>query len=1101
MRKLFAFILLAGLATAALHAQPWLAKAAESPVSDGTSNYFDLKRSFDSWFENRDQGKGTGYKQFQRYLAFIEPRVYPSGEFPQDALWKAYQAKETMLKSSSVTAEWTPIGPFDYPPNWDGVRQSGIGRINCIAFHPTDPDIFYVGAPSGGVWKTTTGGNEWVTYTDQLPGLGVSDIGINPLNPDVLYMVTGDKDGGNTCPTYSFGILKSTDAGVTWESTGLVHEVGANIRMRRILVHPTNPEILITGGSPGLYRSEDGGDNWTQIQVGNYYDLEFMPENPNVVYACTGNAIYKSTDAGVSFERVTEGLPTSGVGRIEMAVTKANPNVVYAVMSNSGSGYKGLYKSSDAGATWATQSTENEINIFSYEPDGSGNTGIAWYAIALAVDQEDENILYSGSVNLWRSVNSGTGWEFVAHWYGGFGKPYVHADEHVLTVNPLNNVCYSGNDGGIYKTLDKGLSWIDVSSTLSILQIYRMGVSYTNPDLIIEGSQDNGTYLYKDGEWYDVYGGDGMACAIDPSNPDIMYASTQNGNLLKSMQGGRDWKGIRPESGGSWITPFQIHPINTNMIVAGYKSVYLSTTWANSWTKISPELDGGETMNEITFAPSDDRYIYVSRGPNIWGTRDRGASWRSLKNGLPNLSIEWIVVSPSEPDKVWVAFSGFTDGQKVYYSDNAGDTWTNYSEGLPNVPANCLVINKMSNYAMYAGTDLGVYYRKPGMSEWVPFDDGLPNVIVNVLDINYKVNKIRAATFGRGVWESPIIDDGSREPAVLLTANGLMDRIELSWIAPREVEPLHYNIYRDGALYQTSTTNYFTDEVANGLSYSYWVEAVYDDGVSTPTNRVVARTPIDVTFPYREDFEEETHGWLLKKDPSGWQWGTGADFNMTQLGDSKFIAINSEVASQVEKRATDYAILPTMDLTDLAEPIISCKYAFRQFQRIDKLYLVYRTVENPIWTNLIELDATSRTPMWTWRNFTFTIPSDLLIPDIEFAFYYSDMGTLGYGAAIDDFYIGPDVSGIDNTKIEGQVTVYPNPTNGEFNVNLKGLQGQEVQVDILDATGRMIQQRVIRVETPETLSNFTLGNVGRGLYFVRVTSKDNQWVLPLTNNR
>ncbi|MFO7617640.1 MAG: T9SS type A sorting domain-containing protein [Bacteroidales bacterium] len=1100
MKKLFALILLAGLATAALQAQPWLPNAAETPSSEGWSNYYDLKKAFDSWFESRDQGKGTGYKQFQRYLAFLEPRVYPSGEFPQDALWKAYQAKDSRLKTGSVTAQWEPIGPFDYPPNWNGVRQSGIGRINCITFHPTDPNIIYVGAPSGGVWKTVNGGNDWVTHTDQLPGLGVSDIGINPLNPDILYMVTGDKDGGNTCPTYSFGILKSTDAGVTWESTGLVHDIGSNHRMRRILVHPVNPDILITAGSPGLYRSEDAGTNWTQIQSGNYFDLEFMPGNPSVVYACTGSMIYKSTDAGLTFERVTEGLPTTGIGRTEMAVTNANPNVIYAVMSNSGSGFKGLYKSSDAGLTWATQSTEASINIFSYDATGSGNTGIAWYAIALAIDQQDENIVYSGSVNLWRSMNSGTGWDLVAHWYGGFSKPYVHADEHVLVVNPVNNVCYSGNDGGIYKTLDKGTTWTDISSTLAILQVYRMGASYTNPDLILEGSQDNGTYLYKDGEWIDVYGGDGMECAIDPSDPNIMYASTQNGNIMRSIAGGKDWKGIRPESGGSWITPFQIHPINTNMLVAGYKSVYLSTSWGNSWTKISPELDGGGTMNEISFAPSDNAWIYVSRGAKIWGTRDRGASWISLNNGLPNLSIEWIVVSPSEPEKVWVAFSGFTAGEKVYYSDSGGDSWVNYSEGLPNVPTNCLFINKMSNYAMYAGTDLGVYYRNPAMSEWVPFDDGLPNVIVNVLDINYKVNKIRAATFGRGIWESPIIDDGRREPALQLTAEGRTSQIVLSWIAPKEVQPLGYNIYRDDTLLLTSPTNGYTDQVANGLSHSYRVEAVYADGVSTPTNRVVARTPVEVTFPYREDFEEVTHGWLLKKDPSGWQWGTGSDFKLNQLGSSKFIAVSSELAGVAGKRASDYAILPQMDLVGLDNPIISCKYAFRRWQNFDRLYLVYRTEENPLWTNLIEIEPSSRT-LWTWRTFTFTIPTDLLIPGIEFAFYYTDSGSLGYGAAIDDFYIGPETSGVGKTTLDGQVTLYPNPTHGEFNVSLKGLQGQEVQVDILDAGGRMIQQQVIRVETPETTRSLDLGSAGRGLYFVRVTGKDHQWVLPLTNNR
>ena len=354
--------------------------------------------------------------------------------------------------------------------------------------------------------------------------MGISDIAINPKNPSIIYIVTGDKDGGNTCPTYSYGILKSTDTGETWNATGFVQQTSSQIRMRRILVNPINPDILIAAGGSGLYRSADAGQNWAQVRTDNFFDLEFKPDDPSVVYACTNDSIYKSTDSGVTFSKMALGLPASGVGRTELAVTRANANVVYAVMSNSDSGFKGLYKSTDAGVTWTARSTEDKINIFSYATDGSGNTGIAWYAIALAIDQQDENMVYSGSVNLWKSVNGGQDWSIVAHWYGDQGKPYVHADEHTLVVNPLNNVCYSGNDGGIYKTTDKGLTWTDLSANLSILQIYRMGASYSNPSIILEGSQDNGTYLYNNGQWNSVYGGDGMECAVDPVNSSVFYA-------------------------------------------------------------------------------------------------------------------------------------------------------------------------------------------------------------------------------------------------------------------------------------------------------------------------------------------------------------------------------------------------------------------------------------------------------------------------------------------------------------------------------------------------------------------------------------------------
>jgi len=366
MNKKLAMLAIAVLATTMAFGQPWLQNIQKDQAGASSVNIYELRDAFHAHFEGKDQGKGTGYKQFQRYLAFMEPRVYPSGVFQEDALWKAYRQEEaTRLKSGSFTANWTALGPFDVPAGLNGGTSSGVGRINCIAFHPTDPNLFYVGAPSGGVWKTINGGATWTTTTDQLPSLGVSDIGINLLNPNILYVVTGDKDGGNTCPTYSFGILKSIDAGATWVETGLVHETSSTIRMRRILVHPTNPDILITAGGPGIYRSTDAGATWTQVSTGDYFDLEFKPNDPTVLFACSSNSIFKSTDTGLTFEKVSEGLPSSGVGRIEMAVTKANPNVIYAVLSNSDSGFKGLYKSSDTGATWVAKSTEETINIFS----------------------------------------------------------------------------------------------------------------------------------------------------------------------------------------------------------------------------------------------------------------------------------------------------------------------------------------------------------------------------------------------------------------------------------------------------------------------------------------------------------------------------------------------------------------------------------------------------------------------------------------------------------------------------------------------------------------------------------------------------------------
>jgi len=1098
MCKRFFFSVMAGLVTTVAFGQEWLQNPVATENKGGSPNFYQIQDQFNTFFESHNRGKGTGYKQFLRYVEFMKPRVYPSGNFPEDALWKATVEKEAnRLKSGTSNAsDWKPIGPVLVPTFSDGTSPGGSGRVNCIAFHPTDQNIIYVGAPSGGIWKTTDGGTTWTTQTDQLPALGISDIAINPKNPSIIYAVTGDKDGGNTCPTYSYGILVSTDAGATWQATGMEHQTSSQYRMRRLVINSTNPDILIAAGGPGLFRSTDAGVTWTQIQTGDFFDIELKPDNSAIVYACTGNSIYKSTDSGASFSKIEQGLPTSGIGRIEMAVTKANANVVYAVMSNSASGFKGLYKSSDAGTTWAAQSTEATINPFSYEIDGSGNTGIAWYAICLAVDQQNENIVYTGSVNHWISSNGGVTWSLMAHWYGGGGKPYVHADIHTMAVNPLNNIAYSGNDGGIYKTADKGVTWVDISAGLSILQIYRMGVSVTNPDLIIEGAQDNGTYLYNSGQWNRVYGGDGMDCAIDPVLPSIMYCTTQNGGLQKSMNSGQSWTSIKPEESGSWITPFQISPINHNMLVAGYTYVYLSSNYGRTWEKISDDLTGGNDLNEITFAPSDDRYIYTSYSANLWGTRNRGESWEKLNNGLPNLSIENITVAASEPEKVWVTFSGYTAGEKIYYSQDGGSSWTNYSQGLPNVPVNGMTVNKLSHYTLYAGTDLGVYYRTPDMDQWLPFDKGLPNVIVNELDINYKLGKIRAATFGRGVWESPINSDGNWPPALQLNAYEQATQIDLSWIVPTDRVPDHYAIYRNNVQVATSQSNTYSDPVTNGMCYTYQVTAIYPDGESTPTNKVVARGIVTVTIPYNQNFETQAHGWLLDEQPASWQWGTGSTLKLTQLGTGNFIGINSVVANENGKHAQGYALLPKMDLSNQSKLILSAKYALRRWLDYDHLYLKYRTSGDPSWKTLTELATTGK--QWAWRTFTYNMPDSLMTDELELAFYYTDNGNIGYGAALDDVVIAKEMSGIDDPMALQGVSLYPNPAGNTITLDFKGFTGQMVRTEIIDVNGQVVLKKELGSVISGTQKGITVSNLSPGNYFVKVYSGDQIWINSVT---
>ncbi|MFH2142911.1 MAG: PKD domain-containing protein [Bacteroidota bacterium] len=747
---LISALLISGL----IWSQPWM-KSVNTKDSD---NFFKIQESFEQYWKNKKIEKGKGWKQFKRWEWFMEQRVESNGKIPQSIIWKEYLKEK---QNKTITGNWTHLGPVDTPLDINYGDKSGSGRINCIEFHPTNQNIFWVGSPSGGVWKTTDGGNSWITTTDDLPSIGISDIAVDPSNPDILYVATGDGDASDT---YSIGILKSIDGGATWNTTGLSNNITDYYNFRRILVNPNSTNIVIATSNNGIYRTTNSGTNWTLVISDNFKDIEFMPGNPNVVYATTydysGYAlIYKSVDGGANFSDISAGIDNEFVNRIELAVTPENPSVIYALCSDVNTdGFYAFYKSSNGGTNWTLMSDYNLLNLLGWSETGDDSGGQGWYDLSLAVSPTNENEVYTGGVNIWKSTNGGTSWVLNAHWYGGGGKPYVHADQHSFDFNLLNNVLYAGNDGGLYKTSNGGTSWTDLSDGLEILQIYRMGSSQTNSNVIVTGAQDNGSMKMDGTTWYSVLGGDGMEALVDYTDEDILYAEYYYGNLYRSDDGGYSFTDIKPAGtgNGAWITPYIIHPANHNTLYIGFGDVYKSTNAGTSWTPISNSLTGGSNLRSLAIAPSDDQTIYAATYSEIYKTENGGSTWTQINSNLPVQTITYIAVSPYNPDMLWVSLSNYTSGEKVFMSDNGGNSWSNFSDGLPNLPVNCIIFENNTNNGLYVGTDVGVYYRNNDYSSWISFNGGIPSVIVMELEIQYPLKKIRAATYGRGIWESDL---------------------------------------------------------------------------------------------------------------------------------------------------------------------------------------------------------------------------------------------------------------------------------------------------------------------------------------------------------
>ncbi|MBM3428918.1 MAG: glycosyl hydrolase, partial [Bacteroidetes bacterium] len=402
-------------------------------MQDDKTNFYEVQQAFNEHWQNipRPYPKGKGFMAYKRWEWFMEPRVYPSGNrMAPNAIELAKTQSPGLFPPASGSAGlWTYIGNTNVPTN-----GGGAGRVNSVRVQPGSTTTYYACAPSGGLWKTTNSGTSWTCMnTDFLSALGVSDIAIDPNNTNILYIATGDGDASDT---YSLGVLKSVDGGLTWSTTGLNWAVSNSRTTSRIIMHPTNSNILLVATSNGIYKTTNAGSSWTQVRTGSFKDIKFKPTDPTVVYA-SGASFVKSTNSGDSFTTITSGLPTTDVYRIAIAVSPANAAVVYLLISNiTDSGLRGVYKSTNSGTSFTTAATTP--NLLGWNTDGADAGGQGWYDLAIEASASDANEVYVGGVNIWKSTNGGTTWAINGHWIGS-GVPYVHADIHALTWLSASN--------------------------------------------------------------------------------------------------------------------------------------------------------------------------------------------------------------------------------------------------------------------------------------------------------------------------------------------------------------------------------------------------------------------------------------------------------------------------------------------------------------------------------------------------------------------------------------------------------------------------------------------------------------------------------------
>jgi len=1112
-------------------AQPWMHLIPEDKKNSKKINFHDEQKAFYEYWQGKKIERSRGYKQFKRWEEFMEARVFSTGELLNTLLW---EEQKKVFSQKNTSANWISLGPWETPTdiNTTTFRQ-GSGRLNVIAFHPSDPNVLYAGSPSGGFWESTTGGNSWTTTTDQLSSIGVSDIAVNPINPDIIYLATGDGDGGNT---YSIGILKSTNGGINWQIAGNNLAVQDGITYRRIIIHPSNPSVLIAAGSYGIFKTTDSGLSWTQIQTGEFKDLQFKPGNPDIIYAASYNRwggadIYRSLNGGNTFSQLTTGINSSEVNRIVLGTTPANPEIVYVLCSAaSDNGFHAIYKSTNSGDNWTETFNVSSANLLTWSSTGAGSGGQGSYDLAMTVSLTDANTIYVGGVNIWKSTDGGSNWSINAHWYGDNGVAYVHADQHFFAINPLNNVVYSANDGGLHKTIN-GTDWIDISDGLQILQIYRIGSSASNPNIVLSGTQDNGSMKYDDGLWMATIGGDGMECIVDYSNENILYSEYYYGAIHKSTDGGYNWHNIQPSgASGAWITPYVMHPTNPNILFAAYSQLYKTTNGGADWQNLGgPNASG--SLRFLAVAPSNPDIIITGDYSSIYKSTDGGNTWNNVGSGLAGNAIKSVAFCYDNPQKIWITQSGFSDGEKIYMSTNGGLSWTNYSQGLPNLPVNCIVYEKNTNDALYAGTDAGVFYRNAFMSQWISFNTGLPNVIVNELEIQYMSRKLRAGTYGRGLWESHLYE----EPAVPVAAfnsqivnscTGDVNFFSVSTGVPTsylwdfgdgtsasEMNPIHTFPATGAYPVKLIVSNAFgTDSVTQNLTLqSLPVTADFrmESGITcdAPAFVYFVNESANGNYTYSWDFGD---GFTSTELHPYHTYNNAGVYNVKLVAYGGFCSDDSLTQNEAVNINSGNSAVQSMLMSGISPTQICCSgtlydsggQGVYQNNTHSIITIAPNDAENVTLNfNLFDFEPGSNGScdydylaiydgadvnapvIGLYCNNTIppnTIQSTGSAITIE---QYSDPGVTGEGFELTWSCL------VSENKInfhEEMITIFPNPNNGNFYVSSK-LNSSEKIIKVYDVSGKILYQEIVK--SKNSFSEISLKDLKAGVYFIKVETE------------
>lgn len=791
-------------------------------------------------FSKNEGGRPSMEEAFFRdwhypYPAYLEKDM-------QNKMWKEVLSSPHEKKSSEDGEQWTSIGPYGNELNGHtNVKFSG--RVRDL--HIDTTGRLLAAAATGGLWSLMD--TTLSPLSDEVTSLSLGAVDVMPGNSDFILLGTGEpyKRGGT-------GLWRTQNGGANWDR---IEMAGAYPSSFYRIEFATQNIVHAATGS-GYYRSDNAGLNWIKHLNGEITDVAVNPQNPNIVYCGFWDngsglgGVYKSTNGGDNWTRISE-LPTSNVGRVYISVCKDSSQYVYTLMTtDSDNSYHGLYRSSDNGANWNSAGPSA----------GDIMDGISWYLGSIGVCPTDPSIVLLGGLWLWRTTNSGVNWTMI----DDNANINIHADQHAVAWSKDGTTAYIGHDGGVTVSTDQGATFNTLKNNFPITQYYNFDVGTSNTNIIFGGCQDNGITGTTDGgvTWRYIYpgAGDGSCVAVNPVDATILYGILGyfSGNWayrrMRTTNVGQSWDFINT---GLPASNEDFPKVRTNGSNGGHvyanilTHIYHSTDNGNNWTALNGTAFTHNVLNFSVKSYNDTAYVYsslnASTGQRLMMQAGSAAAVECSGEIPNNRSIRSITMHPTNSSIAYVVLNGVFAGDKFFKTTNRGTNWINISGDIPNVPVSGIVQHDWNDSVLYSGTEVGCYKSTNGGVNWIRWNSGMPeaNIVTEIKSYTSASNvfHVIAATHGRGFW---VRAEPNPLPVELASFTSSVDikNVILNWSTVMEQNNSGFDIERKFSnevwkkisfVQGNGTTNqvqnyFYTDNNLNTGNYNYRLKQIDYNG-------------------------------------------------------------------------------------------------------------------------------------------------------------------------------------------------------------------------------------------------------------------------------